>query len=81
MIQPDVERAEAKKIKATTLMLKSSHAAMLAQPKKVADFIIAATGYRGALPHPQGAQRRHCDCLSNGLKQLNSIVQAGYTSV
>jgi pimeloyl-ACP methyl ester carboxylesterase len=42
MINPDLEREEAKRMKATTIELKSSHIPMVSQPKKVADFIIAA---------------------------------------
>ena len=42
MISPDLERAEAKKMKATTIELKTSHVPMVSQPKKVADFIMAA---------------------------------------
>jgi len=39
---PDLERAEAKRMKATTIELKTSHVPMVSQPKNVADFIIAA---------------------------------------
>ncbi|GAB3572272.1 alpha/beta fold hydrolase [Hymenobacter daeguensis] len=39
MINPDLERTLAKKIKATTLELKTSHVPMLSQPAKVAAFI------------------------------------------
>ncbi|GAB3800009.1 alpha/beta hydrolase [Spirosoma humi] len=42
MINPDLERTLAKKLKATTLEVKSSHVAMLAQPEKVAAFILEA---------------------------------------
>ena len=42
MINPDLERAEAKRMKATTIELKTSHIPMVSQPKNVADFIIAA---------------------------------------
>ena len=42
-IDPELERAEAKMIKATTLELKASHVSMVSQPKKVADFIMEAT--------------------------------------
>ena len=42
MISPDLEQAMAKKIKATTLTLASSHVPMLSQPQKVADFIAEA---------------------------------------
>lgn len=43
MISPALEAATAKKIGATTTVLQSSHVAMLAQPEKVADVIIAAS--------------------------------------
>jgi pimeloyl-ACP methyl ester carboxylesterase len=42
MISPVLEQAMAKKIKATTLTLASSHVPMLSQPQKVADFIAEA---------------------------------------
>jgi pimeloyl-ACP methyl ester carboxylesterase len=42
MINPDLERTLAKKLNATTLELKSSHVAMLAEPEKVATFILEA---------------------------------------
>lgn len=42
MISPVLEQAMAKKIKATTLTLQSSHVPMLSQPQKVADFIAEA---------------------------------------
>lgn len=42
MINPDLERTLAKKLKATTSELKTSHVAMLAQPEKVASVIIEA---------------------------------------
>ncbi len=42
MISPVLEQAMAKKIKATTLTLPSSHVPMLSQPQKVADFIAEA---------------------------------------
>lgn len=44
MVIPELARAEAKMIKATTLELKSSHVPMLSQPDKVAAFIIRAAG-------------------------------------
>jgi pimeloyl-ACP methyl ester carboxylesterase len=44
MVTPDLARAEAKMIKATTLELNSSHVPMLSQPDKVATFIIRAAG-------------------------------------
>jgi pimeloyl-ACP methyl ester carboxylesterase len=43
MINPDVQRATAKMIKATTLTLNTSHVPMVSEPKKVADFIIKAS--------------------------------------
>lgn len=43
MIAPALEVATAKKIGATTTILQSSHVAMLSQPEKVAEVIIAAT--------------------------------------
>ncbi|GAB3786316.1 alpha/beta hydrolase [Spirosoma horti] len=42
MINPDLERSLAKKLKATTTELKTSHVAMLAQPEQVAAVIIDA---------------------------------------
>jgi pimeloyl-ACP methyl ester carboxylesterase len=42
MIDPGLERAMAKKIKAKTLELSSSHVSMLSHPDKVASFIAAA---------------------------------------
>lgn len=42
MINPDLERAMAKKIKAKTLELNSSHVPMVSQPKQVAWFIMEA---------------------------------------
>lgn len=42
MIQPDAERAFAKKIKATTTELPTSHVPMLSRPQAVADVILAA---------------------------------------
>jgi pimeloyl-ACP methyl ester carboxylesterase len=42
MIQPDLERALAKKIHATTITLATSHVPMVSQPDKVADFIASA---------------------------------------
>jgi pimeloyl-ACP methyl ester carboxylesterase len=43
MVNPDMQREQAKKIKATTLELKSGHVSILAHPKEVSDFIIGAT--------------------------------------
>jgi pimeloyl-ACP methyl ester carboxylesterase len=42
MIDPAAEREAAKKIKATTVSLPTSHVPMLSKPKEVADVIIAA---------------------------------------
>lgn len=42
MIQPDAERAYAKKIKATTTSLATSHVPMVSRPQEVADVIAAA---------------------------------------
>lgn len=42
MLQPSLERALAKKMKATTIELSTSHVAMLAQPRAVAAFIANA---------------------------------------
>ena len=42
MISPELERASAKKMNATTLTLDSSHVAMLAKPVQVANFIASA---------------------------------------
>jgi pimeloyl-ACP methyl ester carboxylesterase len=42
MIQPDAQRALAKKIKATTTSLPTSHVPMVSKPKDVADVIAAA---------------------------------------
>ena len=42
MINPDLERAMAKKIKAKVLELNAGHTSMLEQPEKVANFIAAA---------------------------------------
>lgn len=42
MINPDLQQTLARKIKATTLTLKTSHVPMVSQPEKVADFILEA---------------------------------------
>jgi pimeloyl-ACP methyl ester carboxylesterase len=44
VIGADLEKAEAEKLKATTITVPSSHVAMLAQPAKVAAFIERAAG-------------------------------------
>lgn len=42
IISPEIEREAAKKIGATTIIVQSSHVAMLAQPQKIADLILQA---------------------------------------
>src|SRR5262249_30750246 len=49
-ISPDAPRFMAEKMKAKTENIKGSHAAFIAQPRKVAQFIEKATGEAGA-PH------------------------------
>lgn len=44
MINPDLQRAAARKINATVTVLQSSHVPMLSKPKEVADVIFAAAG-------------------------------------
>jgi pimeloyl-ACP methyl ester carboxylesterase len=53
MIQPDLERAMAKKIKATTTSLPTSHVAMLSRPKEVAAVILKATAAVSGEPGPK----------------------------
>jgi pimeloyl-ACP methyl ester carboxylesterase len=48
MIQPQLERALAKKIHATTIEIDSSHVPMLSQPQRVAQFIINAANAAGS---------------------------------
>jgi pimeloyl-ACP methyl ester carboxylesterase len=48
MIAPEQERVTAKRMDATTLTLATSHVAMLAKPKEVADFIAAAASLKHA---------------------------------
>jgi pimeloyl-ACP methyl ester carboxylesterase len=50
MINPDLQVASAKKMKATTLVIKSSHVPMVSQPKQVANFIQEATAKLTAQP-------------------------------
>ncbi|WP_240543650.1 alpha/beta hydrolase [Spirosoma foliorum] len=45
MINPDLQRQFASKIKAATLTLKTSHVPMVSQPEKVAAFIIEAASH------------------------------------
>jgi pimeloyl-ACP methyl ester carboxylesterase len=56
MIQPDLERAMAKKIKASTTALPTSHVAMLSRPNDVAAVILkaAAAASRASSPAMQG---------------------------
>jgi len=42
MIAPELEQAFARKLNAVTTVLDSSHVAMVSQPQKVADVIVAA---------------------------------------
>jgi hypothetical protein len=46
MISPEQERVTAKRMNATTLTLETSHVAMLAKPKEVADFIAEAAALK-----------------------------------
>ena len=46
MIPPDLERAFAKKLHATTTELKSSHVSLLSHPQEVADVILKAASQR-----------------------------------
>jgi pimeloyl-ACP methyl ester carboxylesterase len=48
MIAPEQQRSTAKRMKAKTLSLPTSHVAMLAKPKEVAEFIISAAASLGA---------------------------------
>jgi pimeloyl-ACP methyl ester carboxylesterase len=48
MISPEQERVTAKRMNAVTLTLATSHVAMLAEPREVADFIAAAASLRHA---------------------------------
>jgi pimeloyl-ACP methyl ester carboxylesterase len=50
MIAPEQERMTAKRMNAKTLSLPSSHVAMLAKPKEVAEFIIGAAASLGTSP-------------------------------
>ena len=48
-VQPDLERAMAKRMGATTYELDSSHVPMLSQPERVLDVIrAAASSFKGA---------------------------------
>jgi hypothetical protein len=46
-VQPDLERAAAKRMGATTVELKSSHVPMLSQPREVLDVIRRAAAAVG----------------------------------
>jgi pimeloyl-ACP methyl ester carboxylesterase len=48
MISPEQERVTAKRMNATTLTVATSHVAMLAKPKEVADFIAGAASLKHA---------------------------------
>jgi pimeloyl-ACP methyl ester carboxylesterase len=50
MINPELQLAAAKRMNATTLELPTSHVPMVSAPKKVADFIFAATQKLPQLP-------------------------------
>ncbi len=50
MIHPDQQRFQAKRMKATTIEVKSGHVPMLSQPDKVAAFILQAAGQVAAQP-------------------------------
>jgi pimeloyl-ACP methyl ester carboxylesterase len=50
MISPEQERATAKRMGAKTLSLPTSHVAMLAKPKEVAEFIIGAAASLSSSP-------------------------------
>jgi hypothetical protein len=49
-IAPEQEKMTAKRMNAKTLSLPSSHVAMLAKPKEVAEFIIGAAASLGTSP-------------------------------
>jgi pimeloyl-ACP methyl ester carboxylesterase len=46
-INPDLERFLAKRMKATTIELASSHVSMLSHPREIADLILTAAGLNG----------------------------------
>ena len=50
MISPEQERTTAKRMNAKTLSLPTSHVAMLAKPKEVAEFIVDAVASAGSAP-------------------------------
>jgi pimeloyl-ACP methyl ester carboxylesterase len=46
-INPELERFLAKRMKATTIELASSHLSLLSHPREIADLILSAAGPRG----------------------------------
>ncbi len=57
-IPPDLEKAEAARMKATTIVLPASHLSMLSHPKEVADLIIkAAAGVKSATSEQSPSSR------------------------
>jgi pimeloyl-ACP methyl ester carboxylesterase len=46
-INPDLERFLAKRMKATTIELPSSHVSLLSHPREIADLILSAAGHNG----------------------------------
>jgi pimeloyl-ACP methyl ester carboxylesterase len=50
MIHPDQQRFQAKRMKATTIEVKSGHVPMLSQPDKVAALILQAAAQTTARP-------------------------------
>ena len=46
-INPDLERFLAKRMKATTIELPSSHVSLLPHPREIADLILSAAGHKG----------------------------------
>ena len=46
-INPDLERFLAKRMKATTIELPSSHVSLLSHPREIADLILSAAGHKG----------------------------------
>jgi pimeloyl-ACP methyl ester carboxylesterase len=45
-INPELQRFLAKRMKATTIELKSSHVSLLSHPREIADLILAAAGHK-----------------------------------
>jgi pimeloyl-ACP methyl ester carboxylesterase len=46
-INPELERFLAKRMKATTIELASSHVSLLSHPREIADLILSAAGHKG----------------------------------